>query len=206
MSGELVGINSAIATLGGDSGQSQSGSIGLGFAIPVDQAKRIADELIKSGTASHASLGVQVGTDKAVDGAIRACFSNTGQLCISIERIYVPSALWDRFTTRFAAATKKMKLSGALDYSADMGSLISEKQLTTVSRHVDDAVDCLRGVVGVHRGEHEVTGLGGGERGAERCHRVLETGLRQRNDIHIAFDEDQRRLGIDQRPCARQAI
>ncbi|MEU0494706.1 trypsin-like peptidase domain-containing protein [Mycobacterium sp. NPDC006124] len=69
MSGQLVGVNSAIATLGGDSGQSQSGSIGLGFAIPVDQAKRIADELIQSGTASHASLGVQVGNDASVDGA-----------------------------------------------------------------------------------------------------------------------------------------
>ena len=69
MNGELVGVNSAIATLGGDSGQSQSGSIGLGFAIPVDQAKRIADELIQNGTASHASLGVQVGNDAGVDGA-----------------------------------------------------------------------------------------------------------------------------------------
>ena len=69
MNGELVGVNSAIATLGGASAQSQSGSIGLGFAIPVDQAKRIADELIQSGTASHASLGVQVGNDAGADGA-----------------------------------------------------------------------------------------------------------------------------------------
>ncbi|MCF6390462.1 trypsin-like peptidase domain-containing protein [Mycobacterium sp. MBM] len=69
MKGELVGVNSAIATLGGDSAQSQSGSIGLGFAIPVDQAKRIADELVQNGTASHASLGVQVGNDASVDGA-----------------------------------------------------------------------------------------------------------------------------------------
>jgi putative serine protease PepD len=69
MNGELVGVNSAIATLGGDSGGTQSGSIGLGFAIPVDQAKRIADELIQNGTASHASLGVQVGSDATVDGA-----------------------------------------------------------------------------------------------------------------------------------------
>jgi putative serine protease PepD len=70
MNGELVGINSAIATLGGDAGpQAQGGSIGLGFAIPVDQAKRIADELIKNGTAAHASLGVQVGNDAAIDGA-----------------------------------------------------------------------------------------------------------------------------------------
>lgn len=69
MKGELVGVNSAIATLGGDSAESQSGSIGLGFAIPVDQAKRIADELVQGGTASHASLGVQVGNDASVDGA-----------------------------------------------------------------------------------------------------------------------------------------
>jgi putative serine protease PepD len=69
MSGQLVGVNSAIATLGADSGDSQSGSIGLGFAIPVDQAKRIADELISSGKASHASLGVQVTTDKGTPGA-----------------------------------------------------------------------------------------------------------------------------------------
>ncbi|BBX00710.1 peptidase S1 [Mycolicibacterium moriokaense] len=70
MNGELVGINSAIATLGGDAaGEAQGGSIGLGFAIPVDQAKRIADELINNGTASHASLGVQVGNDASTDGA-----------------------------------------------------------------------------------------------------------------------------------------
>ncbi len=69
MSGELVGVNSAIATLGGDSPDAQSGSIGLGFAIPVDQAKRIADELISTGTASHASLGVQVSNDTTTHGA-----------------------------------------------------------------------------------------------------------------------------------------
>lgn len=69
MSGQLIGVNSAIATLGAESGDAQSGSIGLGFAIPVDQAKRIADELISTGTASHASLGVQVTNDKGAPGA-----------------------------------------------------------------------------------------------------------------------------------------
>ncbi|HEX7824614.1 MAG TPA: trypsin-like peptidase domain-containing protein, partial [Mycobacterium sp.] len=61
--GQLIGMNSAIATLGG-SPDAESGSIGLGFAIPVDQAKRIADELVTTGTASHASLGVQASDDK----------------------------------------------------------------------------------------------------------------------------------------------
>ncbi|BBY75639.1 peptidase S1 [Mycolicibacterium parafortuitum] len=69
MNGELVGINSAIATMGADAGGPRGGSIGLGFAIPVDQAKRIADEIIQTGSASRASLGVQVGNDAGVDGA-----------------------------------------------------------------------------------------------------------------------------------------
>ncbi|MEO8815944.1 MAG: trypsin-like peptidase domain-containing protein [Mycobacterium sp.] len=71
MDGDLVGINSAIATMGGDAADAQSGSIGLGFAIPVDQAKRIADELINSPshTASHASLGVRVTSDRSSHGA-----------------------------------------------------------------------------------------------------------------------------------------
>ncbi|TDZ41708.1 trypsin-like peptidase domain-containing protein [Mycobacteroides franklinii] len=70
LNGELVGINSAIATMGGDSsGETQGGSIGLGFAIPVDQAKRIADQLISNGHATHASLGVRVGNDKETQGA-----------------------------------------------------------------------------------------------------------------------------------------
>jgi putative serine protease PepD len=70
LNGELVGINSAIATMGGDSsGETQGGSIGLGFAIPVDQAKRVADQLIANGHATHASLGVRVGNEKEIQGA-----------------------------------------------------------------------------------------------------------------------------------------
>ena len=55
MEGRLVGINTAIATAGG-----QSGSIGLGFAIPVEQARRIAQELVDTGQATHSIIGVQV--------------------------------------------------------------------------------------------------------------------------------------------------
>jgi putative serine protease PepD len=74
MNGELIGVNSAIASMGGGDGTGggQSGSIGLGFAIPADQAKRIADELVSTGTASHGSLGVQLsnGATKGSGAAI----------------------------------------------------------------------------------------------------------------------------------------
>ncbi|WP_019971042.1 S1C family serine protease [Mycobacterium sp. 141] len=71
MNGDLVGVNSAIASLGSAQG-SQSGSIGLGFAIPVDQAKRIADELVSTGTVQHASLGVQLASGNDTSGAMVA--------------------------------------------------------------------------------------------------------------------------------------
>ncbi|OZE86092.1 peptidase S1 [Rhodococcus sp. 15-649-1-2] len=68
--GQLIGINTAIATLGGgQSSGSQSGSIGLGFAIPVDQAKRIADELSTTGKATQAMVGVQVPSQDNANGA-----------------------------------------------------------------------------------------------------------------------------------------
>jgi len=71
MNGQLIGVNSAIASMGGGAKSSggQSGSIGLGFAIPVDQAKRIATELVSTGTATHASLGVQLSDDPNASGA-----------------------------------------------------------------------------------------------------------------------------------------
>ena len=68
-SGQLIGLNSAIATMGGGFPGGPSGSIGVGFAIPVDQAKRIADELVSTGTATHAALGVRVANDPSVQGA-----------------------------------------------------------------------------------------------------------------------------------------
>jgi len=67
MQGRVVGITSAIASLGQSQG-GQSGSIGLGFAIPVDQAARIGNELVSQGFANRAVLGV--GVSEGADGAV----------------------------------------------------------------------------------------------------------------------------------------
>jgi succinate-semialdehyde dehydrogenase / glutarate-semialdehyde dehydrogenase len=76
---------------------------------------------------------------KVAKAATRACFSNAGQLCISIERIYVEKDVADDFARRFGDAVRNMKLGTAYDFSVDMGSLISAGQLKAVSEHVDDA-------------------------------------------------------------------
>jgi putative serine protease PepD len=67
MSGRLVGMNSAAPGRLGV--LPQSGSIGIGFAIPVDNAKRLANELITTGAASHAWLGAQVSNEDNSNGA-----------------------------------------------------------------------------------------------------------------------------------------
>jgi putative serine protease PepD len=77
MNGQVIGMNSAIASMG-SSPDAQSGSIGLGFAIPVDQAKRVADELIATGKAPHASLGVQVADSTSPPGAQIVGVTNGG--------------------------------------------------------------------------------------------------------------------------------
>jgi putative serine protease PepD len=66
--GRVIGVNSAIATLAG-SGNVESGSIGLGFAIPVNSAKRIAEEIISTGDSNTPIIGVVLNTTYAGDGA-----------------------------------------------------------------------------------------------------------------------------------------
>ena len=60
LSGQVVGVNSAIASTGSTSASGQPGSIGIGFAIPSNEVQRIADQLISTGQATHATLGVTV--------------------------------------------------------------------------------------------------------------------------------------------------
>lgn len=75
----------------------------------------------------------------AAAGAIKACFSNSGQLCISIERIYVHTDIWDEFVPAFLSKVKAMKVDATMQWDCDMGPLISQDQFDKVSAHVDDA-------------------------------------------------------------------
>lgn len=69
--GRVIGINSAIATLGSSGVDTQTGSIGVGFAIPVDEARSIAEQLIRTGRATHPAIGVSAATVGADGGATR---------------------------------------------------------------------------------------------------------------------------------------
>ncbi|MFF5919540.1 S1C family serine protease [Streptomyces flavochromogenes] len=77
-SGAVIGINSAIQSTGSGFGQSQAGSIGLGFAIPVNQAKNVAQQLIRTGKPVYPVIGATVNMQEQGEGATIASQGSGG--------------------------------------------------------------------------------------------------------------------------------
>ncbi|MGX1672247.1 succinic semialdehyde dehydrogenase [Streptomyces sp. NPDC055400] len=117
-----------------------TGSTRTGREVAQGAAARLVGVSLELGGKNAMLVLADADIDKAAAGAVRACFSSAGQLCISIERLYVHESIADAFVERFATRTKAMRLGTSLAYGADMGSLVGERQLETVTRHVDEAV------------------------------------------------------------------
>jgi len=77
---------------------------------------------------------------RAVNGALRGAFSSAGQLCVSIERLYVHADVHEAFVTRLVERTRRLRLGTALDFSVDVGCLVSADQFSKVEEHVDGAL------------------------------------------------------------------
>ncbi|MYW68356.1 aldehyde dehydrogenase family protein [Streptomyces sp. SID8379] len=117
-----------------------TGSTRTGREVAQGAAARLVGVSLELGGKNAMLVLKDADVEKAAAGAVRACFSSAGQLCISIERLYVHESIADAFVARFAARTKAMRLGRSLAYGADMGSLVGERQLETVTRHVEEAV------------------------------------------------------------------
>ncbi|MFI1398878.1 succinic semialdehyde dehydrogenase [Streptomyces sp. NPDC020681] len=117
-----------------------TGSTRTGREVAQGAAARLVGVSLELGGKNAMLVLHDADIEKAAAGAIRACFSSAGQLCISIERLYVHESVADAFVERFAARTKALRLGKSLAYGADMGSLVGERQLETVTRHVEEAV------------------------------------------------------------------
>ncbi|MEV7865180.1 succinic semialdehyde dehydrogenase [Streptomyces sp. NPDC088124] len=117
-----------------------TGSTRTGREVARGAADRLVGVSLELGGKNAMLVLADADVEKAAAGAVRACFSSAGQLCISIERLYVHESVADAFVERFAARTKAMRLGSSLAYGADMGSLVGERQLTAVVRHVEEAV------------------------------------------------------------------
>ncbi len=117
-----------------------TGSTATGAALAQQAGRRLIGFSAELGGKNPMIVTAGADIDRAVEGAARACFSNSGQLCISIERLYVDKVIADEFTSRFAAHVSAMKLDATYDFSADMGSLASAAQIDSTESHVQDAV------------------------------------------------------------------
>ena len=76
--------------------------------------------------------------DRAAKGAVWGAFQNSGQTCMSVERVYVERAVYDAFVDKVVAATVAVRQD---DAGGDIGSMTFEPQLETVERHLADAVE-----------------------------------------------------------------
>ncbi len=78
--------------------------------------------------------------DRVAEVATRAFYSNSGQLCISVERVYVDKSVAPQLIETLTARVQAMSVGPGYDFEAEMGSLISQDQLDVVTAHVEDAV------------------------------------------------------------------
>ena len=117
-----------------------TGSTATGKLVAQGCAERLIGCSLELGGKNPMIVLADADIERAAEGAVRAAFSNGGQLCVSIERMYVADAIYDRFVERFVARTQAMTLGATLDWGNDMGPLISEDQVTTAKAHVEDAV------------------------------------------------------------------
>jgi succinate-semialdehyde dehydrogenase/glutarate-semialdehyde dehydrogenase len=117
-----------------------TGSTATGRTVARQAAERLIGCSLELGGKNPMLVLDDANLRMAVEGAVLGCFASAGQLCVSIERIFVHQHLYDAFLQRFAARTRELRLGAGFGYDIDMGSLVGPKQLATVKQHVDDAL------------------------------------------------------------------
>lgn len=129
-----------------------TGSTATGRIVAEQAARRLIGSSMELGGKNALVVLDDADLDRAVPGAVRACFANSGQLCISAERVLVHEAIWDRFVPRFVDAVGELRIATGVGWDGDVGPLTSADQLETVRHHLDDAV--ARGATVLTGGTH----------------------------------------------------
>jgi succinate-semialdehyde dehydrogenase/glutarate-semialdehyde dehydrogenase len=117
-----------------------TGSTATGRRVAQTAARRLVPASLELGGKNTLYVAADADLRRAVPGAVRACFSSAGQLCISAERLVVHERVHDEFLGRFLEAVDRLRLGTGLDWTADVGSLVGPAQLERVRDHVEDAV------------------------------------------------------------------
>ncbi|HEX4356097.1 MAG TPA: succinic semialdehyde dehydrogenase [Pseudonocardia sp.] len=121
-----------------------TGSTATGRVIGERAGRNLIDCCLELGGKNPMIVLEDADLKAAVQGAVFGAFGNTGQICMHIERIYLPESRYDEFRTAFVARAKALDVRAAYDFGPEMGSLVSVDHMRRVKSHVDDAV--ARGV------------------------------------------------------------
>lgn len=116
-----------------------TGSTATGKRVASQCAERLIGCSLELGGKNPMVVLPGANVEKAAAGAVTACFSSAGQLCVSIERIYVHRRQYAAFRDALVRRVQAMSFGTALDWEADMGTLVSPAQLATIEKHVEDA-------------------------------------------------------------------
>lgn len=117
-----------------------TGSVATGKRIQAAAAERLLPTVLELGGKDPMIVCADADLERASSGAVWGAFTNAGQACLSVERLYVVREVADSFIRLCVEKTKKLKLGAPDDPETDVGPLIRERQVRIVEEHVEDAV------------------------------------------------------------------
>ncbi|MGW4365540.1 aldehyde dehydrogenase family protein [Nocardia takedensis] len=118
-----------------------TGSTPTGKRVAVAATERMIPYSLEMGGKDPAIVLADADLDRAANGIAYGALVNAGQLCVSIERVYVEAAVYDAFLDKLVATVSALRQGyDGRDGEFDLGALANQQQLDIVRRHVDDAV------------------------------------------------------------------
>jgi len=117
-----------------------TGSTPTGKVVAQQAAARLVGASLELGGKNTLYVADDADLDRAAEAAVRDCFSSAGQLCVSMERLVLHDAVADAFLERFLPRVRRLRMGTALDFSTDLGCLVSAEQLARTREHVTDAL------------------------------------------------------------------
>ena len=117
-----------------------TGSVATGKKIMAQASEFLIPVELELGGKDPMIVFNDVNLERAVKGAVWGAFTNSGQSCTSVERLYVQESIYNQFKEKLILETKKIKIGIDKDGDADMGAMISTKQVEIISSLVKDAL------------------------------------------------------------------
>jgi len=116
-----------------------TGSVATGKRIQAAAAERLLPTVLELGGKDAMIVCADAHLETAASGAVWGAFTNAGQTCVSVERVYVAREVADRFITLCVSKAKRLRLGRGDDPATDVGPLIRERQVSIVERQVAEA-------------------------------------------------------------------